>query len=519
MKQSLFYIMTILATLVWLFQTAIVQAQGKIFYVPEFDPQINPIVQRKSAPAVYPKVHLTFESQVPSDPGATDSRLFANCSSDGQQTPAAISAVVVLPQGGMETLTASTGLYVELGGIGTSDCPSNQGVFADDPANANFNELRVWMDTKDIVYVKIFYRNMGYMSPYDYGDIQVADVINGVKATLQYFEDQGKPLNRQRLYMLGGSGGAHLALQVVQAVPKAFAEVYAGSGLTLISTQDDVQNNGYTLGTDGDANGSGWIVNAWSLNSTDLTTTKSMERLMRAPQRHAGLAATFGNKVSRVYVMHGLNDGLVVPQHFWDYRDKLFGFAGVAQEDIDDYQVPGDTDSWQIANWKFTAVPGGNHYLGGGPADRNSRYRAVNSVNPDCFTSELGFEARLDDEYIFPPYEVPGDAYRQTFFFTSDDGMREMHTIQLAETERVLRVNLLGSGNGNVLVSPENPGGVYNVGDMVTLTAVPEDGATFNGWSTSETANSISFTISQDRILYANFEAPDTSSVGDWSSY
>jgi uncharacterized repeat protein (TIGR02543 family) len=67
--------------------------------------------------------------------------------------------------------------------------------------------------------------------------------------------------------------------------------------------------------------------------------------------------------------------------------------------------------------------------------------------------------------------------------------------------------------NGSVALSP--PGGVYNVGTVVTLTATPAAGYKFNGWSGAITtmANPATVTMDGNRSVTANF-VPITYTLG-----
>ena len=63
-------------------------------------------------------------------------------------------------------------------------------------------------------------------------------------------------------------------------------------------------------------------------------------------------------------------------------------------------------------------------------------------------------------------------------------------------------------------------GGTYNAGAVVTVTATPEEGYRFTGWTgSSETSPTITLTLSQNQSLVANFErifALETSIQGNW---
>jgi hypothetical protein len=60
-------------------------------------------------------------------------------------------------------------------------------------------------------------------------------------------------------------------------------------------------------------------------------------------------------------------------------------------------------------------------------------------------------------------------------------------------------------GRGHISVSPRANG--YTAGQMVSITATPNTGSTFNGWSGSAggTQNPLSVTLNTNSVIYANF--------------
>ena len=62
-------------------------------------------------------------------------------------------------------------------------------------------------------------------------------------------------------------------------------------------------------------------------------------------------------------------------------------------------------------------------------------------------------------------------------------------------------------GNGSVVLDP--PGGTYNKGTVVQLTAVADSGSSFDKWSRdiTGTVNPINITMNDDKAVTANFEA------------
>jgi uncharacterized repeat protein (TIGR02543 family) len=77
-------------------------------------------------------------------------------------------------------------------------------------------------------------------------------------------------------------------------------------------------------------------------------------------------------------------------------------------------------------------------------------------------------------------------------------------TVTTAPVQYSLTVNVVGSGS----VGLDPPGGVYDAGTAVALTAMPDPGWVFTGWSgdLSGTANPASLTMDADKDVTATFE-------------
>ncbi len=84
------------------------------------------------------------------------------------------------------------------------------------------------------------------------------------------------------------------------------------------------------------------------------------------------------------------------------------------------------------------------------------------------------------------------------------------------ELPLILTVVLRGKGNGEVLFDP--PGGVYEAGTAVTLTAVPEAGHTFAGWEGDIESAEDSITVIMDKSINirAYFDPPLRYSLAVW---
>lgn len=71
-------------------------------------------------------------------------------------------------------------------------------------------------------------------------------------------------------------------------------------------------------------------------------------------------------------------------------------------------------------------------------------------------------------------------------------------------TEYTLTVN---SGTGG---SVSSPGGSYNQGQSVSITATPDSEHVFVNWSNGSTDNPLSITVNSNQTITANFEKGNT---------
>jgi MBG domain-containing protein/List-Bact-rpt repeat protein/Regulator of Chromosome Condensation (RCC1) repeat protein/Big-like domain-containing protein len=81
-----------------------------------------------------------------------------------------------------------------------------------------------------------------------------------------------------------------------------------------------------------------------------------------------------------------------------------------------------------------------------------------------------------------------------------------------------LSITTTGSGTGTVTANP--PGPAYTNGTVVTLTATPGSGSTFNGWSgdASGTASSVQITMNGNKSVTAEFDGSNPAWNGTWNS-
>lgn len=321
--------------------------------------------------------YLEFASQLSADPGVYDADNVASCSPTNN-TPLTLGIRYVTPDAGV---TADTGLIIDLGGIGTGDCPPYINLFTfDTPGSDPLRES--WVNDRNVVLAKVFYRNWNYW-PYDYGKYQVVDVLRGVGAMLQQYPQ----IDTTRIYLIGGSGGAHVALQVMQAYPTLFAEVYALAGITRITTNLDVAAGQPYQGDTG-GNSNGWNTNMlpyYPVTQGSMPAAQferiTAERKLKGPQIGLARRAPIGELAPMVYVAHGDNDPTVHYQHMVDLSAAIVTYSGVAP-------MHDTATTWSVDNWKFMRIPGGNHAFTGGPSDRDTRSEAINVLNPNCFTRE-----------------------------------------------------------------------------------------------------------------------------------
>lgn len=207
---------------------------------------------------------LTFIPQMPDAPGLYDAPTSAiGCA----RTLAPQEIHLLEPTTGVQQ---TTGLLVILPGFNVNaDCAPSA------------IDLDGWTNSKDFVSATIHYRNLAFRSPTDFGKLSIGDVYRGVGRVL----DEYPQIDRRRLYLFGGSGGGHLAHQVVRVHPTLWAEVHIHAAITRVTTQADPQTNGYFTR---------WNSNLGFPESQGTLTADAWERyeaehVLRNPQFHAGM--------------------------------------------------------------------------------------------------------------------------------------------------------------------------------------------------------------------------------------
>lgn len=293
-----------------------------------------------------------YEAQAPEMPGVYDApETTVACSPSESYTP--LEAHLLLPDAG---IGPNTGLLVNLPGLSTgADCTPTPATLSD------------WHNSKDLVVATIAYRNLAYRFPTDFGKLNIGDVLRGTGAVLEAYD-----LNEQRIYLYGGSGGGHMALQVYQATPYLWNEVHAHAGITKITTAADV-SSGYATRWNGNLS----FPESQGALDDETWARYQAERNLRGPQFHVLNDPVIGGAPIRIF--HGTSDPLVSFRHFSDYRDNLYQALNVSAPDFGVVT--------EIEQYTFIEIRGGNHSYAGAVEDENTRTKASEKYFPDCFTS------------------------------------------------------------------------------------------------------------------------------------
>ncbi len=140
------------------------------------------------------------------------------------------------------------------------------------------------------------------------------------------------------------------------------------------------------------------------------------------------------------------------------------------------------------------------------PADSLVSYGTVSGKYP-LKTNKSAF---VTNHAITLTSLTPGTTYFFIVSSTDDSGnptqsMEDSFTTESDEVEHTLAVAT--SGQGTVQINPNKP--TYQSGEVVSLTAVPNNGYTFSGWSgdASGTANPVQITMDGNKSVTATFTA------------
>lgn len=320
-----------------------------------------------------------YTSQNPADPNIFDSPTTSTIGCVIPLNPRKI--MWIEPDAGVNS---DTGLLVVLTGI-TSNSDCNPSIFVPDDS---------WRNSRNIIITHIFYRNIAYIYPYDFGKYQIVDVLRGVGKILELYPQ----INIKRFYIYGGSGGGHLALQVIQASRHLWSECYIHSAITKITLPKDKYGNYESDPNDGWNIDLGFPTTQGGLSDSKWNRYQA-ERELRSPQFSALKDAVFSSIQSEyiptIWMMHGTSDETVDYQHFLDYKNCVESFAEYSSFKL-------ENNHYQLGNWHFINIINGDHQYTGAAADENTRAKATNKYNPLAFTKEKNDSPSLSINYVFP---------------------------------------------------------------------------------------------------------------------
>ncbi len=153
-----------------------------------------------------------------------------------------------------------------------------------------------WRNRYNCIMLQVNYRGSSKATqPYDFGKYQAIDVLRAMHWVLS-----NHPVNRQRIFGWGGSGGGNVILQCGKMAPNTFALIVEHAGITHPTGAAEMK-----AGWDRPDRAGGW-------QGTALGGTKEYpepERLIRDPLHHAALFNT------KVYLFHPDLDVVVGIQH------------------------------------------------------------------------------------------------------------------------------------------------------------------------------------------------------------
>lgn len=145
--------------------------------------------------------------------------------------PRQVRVRIQYPGGTLDRVTARTGILLTLHNWGGTDC-----VGTADP--------EVMAREFDVIALCVDYLQSGRAEgiederPYDFGWLQALDALRAVGYVHRALTMSRHPFHTGRLYAVGGSGGANVALMANKLAPRSFAGVVALSGMAKLS--DDI---------------------------------------------------------------------------------------------------------------------------------------------------------------------------------------------------------------------------------------------------------------------------------------
>jgi len=190
--------------------------------------------------------------------------------------------------------------------------------------------LAAFLDAMDLFAVSPEYRDSGFESragrqsgvgwniPYEFGKLQAIDTLRAVHAALERY-----PINRQRLFLIGGSGGGHVVLQAMAFAPNTFAVTVALAPVSRPTDRKDVEDGTYradprpgVYADMGPEYMTGWGWQGVALGDAAFPPDEHDIRNCQRPEHVAALRC-------KVILVHGTADDVVDPRHSLDMAAAL----------------------------------------------------------------------------------------------------------------------------------------------------------------------------------------------------
>ena len=264
-----------------------------------------------------------------------------------------------------------------------------------------------------------------------------------------------------------------------------------GTSVTLTATP----NAGYEFtGWSGDASGT---TNPLTITmDADKTVTATFARIQRTLTLNAtnGSVATNPNPTGGTY-----DDGTSVTITATpDAGYEFVGWSGDAAGMTNPINITMDADKTVTAVFQII-----------------KRTLSLNSTNGTITANPNPVNGNYDDGTVVTLTAVPDAGYEFVEWTGDLSGTTNPLTITMdadktvtAIFARIQRTLTLNATNGSVTTNPNPTGGTYDDGTSVTLTATPDAGYEFTGWSgdASGTTNPLTITIDSDKTVTAIFQ-------------
>jgi predicted esterase len=268
-----------------------------------------------------------------------------------QHGDARIDCYVTEPADGV---TSRTGLMLLIHGWGNDGQAAYAGVSGD------------YANRYDVVVTRVEYRDCGreahhpepgltFDRPYDFSKLQTIDCLRAANATLEHYP----ALDRRRLFLWGGSQGAHLAAQCLVFAPSAWAGAVLCCGLYHPYTYAEQSAAGFHYDMQRHP-GSGFVEYALGAGQH---YAEAHEVEIRSARRNAALMPDG----VPIVLIHGTRDDNVDIRHSVELYARLLACGKQA---------------------RFYAIAGGDHGLGGAEAeDENTRDKATGKYAAAVFAA------------------------------------------------------------------------------------------------------------------------------------